>query len=523
MSTGFRGPSNLFGHPTAERIHIVEEELQHWDDNSNCLVTKVVFGHFPMSFTASAENGDRYEPIFGRQYISAYICGHLHAKFGKKLWKLHTFKMSQLFSEPKTVMQFWEWELGDWKEFRLIRILAIDQGHVSFLDIELASEFQTAILITYPMDSRSMNRIGKHNSQLVRNEINVLVFSIQPILYVTAKVFDSFKDFKIIEEILLNSATNSSNGKPLYNAKWNAKNYMSASAARYWLQVFVIDSNGKQTASIPRPFSVEGKRAKFSPSWLTFFIFYLQWEEVYYILLWSNVSFLMLLLCLPKLLNLFMERNSSYQNWAMSVSISSSIDQKKFVFRLLWFLVEGSRIKMLWHAMLIYLTYLLTMPWFWGHATSEKGNIFNLSLSGWRIHSSSRATATEGIPDLMTITLPFMYFVITPLFLIVYSFSAERSSSCFHSSKNSKCSSRCKICAGWLRKIFLLASAVIACIHLKLVSSIMEAYGTAPVVLSLAFTWVPSLFLVSAIYSTKRSQAKVKSCCYGESHCQLET
>ncbi|KAK8967367.1 putative metallophosphoesterase [Platanthera guangdongensis] len=513
MGTGIRGPSNLFGHPTAQRIHTVESELQYWDNNPNASVTKIVFGHFPMSFTASAENGERYEPIFARQSVSAYICGHLHAKFGKHLWRLHTSGIPTTHStELQTVKPFWEWELGDWMEFRFIRILAIDRGDVSFLDLELSSGFQTAILITHPTDSRIMNKVEDPNSQLVRNDINVLVFSIQPILDVTGRVLDSSRNFEIVEEIPLNSAMNSSKGKPLYYAKLNTKKYANASATRYWLQVVVMDSNGVQTKSLARPFSVEGKRAKFSPSWLTFWFFYLQWENVFYTLQWSNISFLILLLCLPKLLNMFMERNSSYQNWAMSVSISSLIGQRKFVFRLLWFLMEGPRIKTLWHAMVIYLIHLLTMPWFWGHATSEKGNIYKLFLSGWRTLPSIGAPASEklGIPDQMMITLPFMYFVVAPLFLLVYCFSAERSASCFHSSKSSRCSSGCKICAGWLRKLLLAAAAAIAYMHLKIVSGIMEAYGTVPVAFSPAITWVPSLFLLAAVYSTKRHQSKAK-------------
>lgn len=79
MKIGIRGPSNLFGHPTVKRIRAVEAELRYWDDHPGAFVTKVVFGHFPMSFTASAEKGERYEPVFARNSISAYICGHLHS------------------------------------------------------------------------------------------------------------------------------------------------------------------------------------------------------------------------------------------------------------------------------------------------------------------------------------------------------------------------------------------------------------------------------------------------------------
>lgn len=41
---------------------------------------------------------------------------------------------------------------------------------------------------------------------------------------------------------------------------------MYPSAAHYWLQVFVLDSEDKETASALRRFSVEGKLAAEHPS-----------------------------------------------------------------------------------------------------------------------------------------------------------------------------------------------------------------------------------------------------------------
>ena len=69
MSVGIRFPANLFGHSTDKRIEAVNSELQYWTNHSNVPVTKVVFGHFPMSFTASSEKGQRYESVFARQSI----------------------------------------------------------------------------------------------------------------------------------------------------------------------------------------------------------------------------------------------------------------------------------------------------------------------------------------------------------------------------------------------------------------------------------------------------------------------
>ncbi|XP_072973523.1 putative metallophosphoesterase At3g03305 [Typha angustifolia] len=537
LSVGIRGPSNLFGHPTDKMIKVVNSELQYWDKDSK-LVTKVVFGHFPMSFSASSEKGERYETTFARQSISAYICGHLHAKFSKKLWKLHSVKFASDAKELQTVQNFWEWELGDWKENKLVRILAIDGGVVSFLDIELSrnqlqEEFQTTIFITYPTDSTSMNTFDR-SSQSMRRDINALVFSAEEILNVTAKVYDSFRKFKIVEEIPLQLVTSLNVQKPLFHAKWNAESYKSLSPTRYWLQVIALDSQGKETSSKIRPFSVEGKPAIQSPTWLKYLIFEIQWEGLYLVLLWSNLGFLFLLLSIPKLLYHFVERSAKYKKWAMSV-FSSPIQQRNTQFWVLWFLMEGSRSRKCWFSLVIYLLWLITMPWFWGRATSESGDIGQMYLSGWKIQSPDHhiTTARLGTPDVMVITLPFMYLVVTPVVVLTYGLLAEKSVVYLRSSRKARfsngtinlnlesghqlevvaraspsslkdiiASTLLKICGGWARRILLLACMIIALVHFKLCYTLMCAYGVGPVALSPTLSWAPPLLLVQAVYST---------------------
>jgi hypothetical protein len=125
-----------------------------------------------------------------------------------------------------------------------MRILAIDGGAVSFIDHTLKQALQTSILITYPTDSRSMNMLDSEKWSM-RNDINVLIFSHQVIRNVSARVFDSHSEFKIVEEIPLQLVASTSAHRPLFHAKWNAENYRSSSATRYWLQVFVLDKNFK--------------------------------------------------------------------------------------------------------------------------------------------------------------------------------------------------------------------------------------------------------------------------------------
>ncbi|KAJ1297869.1 hypothetical protein BS78_01G410900 [Paspalum vaginatum] len=527
MSVGIRFPANLFGHPTDKRIEVVNSELQYWTNHSNAPVMKVVFGHFPMSFTTSSKKGQRYESVFARQSVSAYLCGHLHAKVSKRLWRYHEMRTTDQKSS------FWEWELGDWKDSRLMRILAIDGGAVSFIDLTLKQALQTSILVTYPIDSRSMNMLEPERWP-VRNDINVLVFSHQVICNVSARVFDSHSDFKVVEEIPLQLVASSSAHRPLFHAKWNAENYKSPSPTRYWLQVFVLDSHGVKLSSDQRPFSVEGKMAIPRRPWLNYLVFEVQWEDMYQALLWSNMAFTFVLLFTPKLLYRFIRRSSSYQRWAVSV-LSSPIQQRKACFWLVWFLMEGTRNKAFWLSLVIYVLWLIEMPWFWGCATSENGEIAQMYLSGWSMpFNDGGLTGNKlGNPDVLVITLPFLYLVLVPVTVLIYGLFAEKAIAHLRHSRrieystdsaNTLAESTCllpvvprallmklphmmasmviRFCGSWTRRALLFACLVTATIHLKLCSKLMSAYGIVPVALSPPLTWMPLLLLGSAAYCT---------------------
>ncbi|CAA7400877.1 unnamed protein product [Spirodela intermedia] len=503
MAVGLRGPSNLFGHPTDSMIQTLDAELRYWDANPLALTAKIVFGHFPISFTASSKTGNRYEEVFSRRSVSAYLCGHLHAKFSSQLWRPHVVK-GVGDSEPKMERsRFWEWELGDWKESRLMRIVAVDRGNVTFLDTKVNpgledDHFPTTILITYPVDSRSMSQM-REDGRVVRKDIDALVFSLYPIRNVTAKVYDSSRGYRPVEEIPLRRATNSLSSQPLFSAKWNAENYKSPSADRYFLQVFVVDGDGRETTSILRPFSVEGRFAPLPTTWLAYLALYVPWESLYAVLLWSNISFLTALLLLPRVLILFMEPRRPYQSQVLSASLSSSAGRRRL-----------ARSGMLWPFMGIYLVHLLSFPRFWANAASVDGDLGRMSAFGWTMEPSACPIKEEksGVPDVITITLPFMYLVVTPLLLIIHSLFAERSA--FYSKKPSggrpdsgasaMVSQKSNLDRErWVRMVILLACVIFACIHLKTLIAIGRAYGIREVALSPALCWAPPIFLAAAI------------------------
>ena len=91
MTVGLRGPSNTFGHPTDDILEQLDGELKRWDNGTSEDVIKIVYGHYPMSFTTSTETGKRPEEVMANNGVTAYLCGHLHAKFGRRLYKRHRY------------------------------------------------------------------------------------------------------------------------------------------------------------------------------------------------------------------------------------------------------------------------------------------------------------------------------------------------------------------------------------------------------------------------------------------------
>lgn len=91
VTVGLRSPSNAFGHPTDEILAQLDMELRRWEDATAGSITKIVYGHYPMSFTTSTESGKRPEEVMANNDVAAYLCGHLHTKFGRRLYKRHTY------------------------------------------------------------------------------------------------------------------------------------------------------------------------------------------------------------------------------------------------------------------------------------------------------------------------------------------------------------------------------------------------------------------------------------------------
>ncbi|KAJ6357462.1 hypothetical protein OIU78_005335 [Salix suchowensis] len=408
MATGLRGPTNLFGHPTDQLLTQIDSQLSQWDSQKGKSITKISFGHFPLSFSAFSESQKSLRDVFLKHSVSAYLCGHLHTRFGKNLKRhhqsndnflsSHKFFQLNIHQEPSEntknclfrappPKEFWEWEMGDWRKSRAMRIVAVDRGHVSYLDIDFKSGTKkTIVLPTFPLDSRFMLTSSLHQMYGCQHmvpfsfeTIRCLVFSVSPITSVVSRIYDTRpgSPLMIMETTMTKFVRDISRGD-IYAAAWNYKAFEDPSPERFWLQIEVIDVMGRSTLSELRPFSVNGLSAKISWTWKEFFVMGCQWDALYYPIFWF---------------------------------------------------ADLCRVHVAWFGFLGYLIYLLSCPWLIGQVFTDGGNRGYMTRMGWLVKTfNSREKHNYiGSPDIMVVVLPHFFFVVIPSILITGALAAERS------------------------------------------------------------------------------------------------
>ncbi|CAH9051456.1 unnamed protein product [Cuscuta europaea] len=238
MSSGLRGPTNLFGHPTDHLLAEINSELSQWDTEPTASLLKISFGHFPLSFSAAAYSGRTLKDVFLNQSLSVYLCGHLHTTFGKNLKWLHERPKHFSKKNLNEAHGFWEWEMGDWKKSRTMRILAVDRGFISFIDLDfrLRVKESTIILPTFPPDSRFVFDNSLPVGPTFFNHIRALVFSSSQIVSVVARIYDSkLGSLSLVSESGMMKMQNSSSSRgDLYSCPWDFNSFEDPSPERFF-------------------------------------------------------------------------------------------------------------------------------------------------------------------------------------------------------------------------------------------------------------------------------------------------
>ncbi|WVZ67871.1 hypothetical protein U9M48_016890 [Paspalum notatum var. saurae] len=549
MEIGLRGPTNLFGHPTDKQLTELDQALSQWEsDFDKVPVTKVAFGHFPLSFSALTESGKNIKDVFLKQSLAAYLCGHLHTRFGKNLKRYYhgtvnepslsehyyQFNMHQRYviqsnkencsEEAAHVEEFWEWEMGDWRKSRSMRILAIDDGYVSYTDIDFRLGSKSIIILpTFPLDSRFMQRASTSRDFKCHitgpstfDTVRSLVFAKHEIVSVSVKIYDSRPGtFEVVLDSEMKRVDSNETRGHMYLVPWNWRAFEDPSPSRYWLQIEAMDITGGKSVSQLRPFSVNGLSARVNWTWKEFFVMGIQWASVYHPALWCALSLIFSLLLVPQVSAVVFKDQFTYKSLCAYSSQRTLL--KSLVGGFIWLFVELARVILVWSFLLVYALYLVFLPWLFGHPITENGKLAYMTHKGWILKrpNSGNEVIHAGTPDVMVIVLPHLCFVLLPTVVILAAMAAERTAYREHylslSGKKKDDyyrKSRRQIehenfwNGRWIRKFLCLLCLVVLWKHWKICRALVKAYAMNPLLHApVLLFFVPSL-IVFTIYKT---------------------
>ncbi|OWA52471.1 Transmembrane protein 62 [Hypsibius exemplaris] len=209
---GFRRPFNFFG-------VLTEEDMRHLEvlaKNSRESNVTVWFGHYPTSVISSAAPGIANVMSGG----VAYLSGHLHT-LGGLLPELYAMQKSGTL----------ELELGDWKDNRLFRLMAVDHDLFSFTDVNF-NDWPMAI-ITNPKDVRFYAPVHEPLDRISRStHVRVLAFSPRGIRSVEVQLPDekTFKPAKRVDD------------SPLFILPWDVSRY---AVGTHTIRAKITDNDGR--------------------------------------------------------------------------------------------------------------------------------------------------------------------------------------------------------------------------------------------------------------------------------------
>ncbi|CAG9858616.1 unnamed protein product [Phyllotreta striolata] len=233
LEPGPRRPFNFIGHLDDDEIKEIRSLIEQTESQPNNYT--IFFGHFPTSCILSPSQDNIRDIMGSHKQGLAYVCGHLH-KLGGLIPKMYTLQKTG----------FLELELGDWKDNRVYRLLAIDHGILSFTD--MVHRHWPVVLITNPKDALFYNP-ARENLDILRNSthIRILAFSLSTIEYVKVQINN--------EGWLHCKKTKGS----LFVSPWNPKKYLTG---LHSIEVLVRDVEGREKYE-NQLFSLDGTKLSF--------------------------------------------------------------------------------------------------------------------------------------------------------------------------------------------------------------------------------------------------------------------
>ncbi|KAK5643227.1 hypothetical protein RI129_007072 [Pyrocoelia pectoralis] len=366
LQPGPRRPFNFVGMLDDVEITVINNIVKQIE-SSNSKYT-IWFGHFPTSCILSQEPGGIRSLIGKHDHALAYLCGHLHT-LGGAIPKMYTLQHAG----------FLELELGDWKDNRMFRLLAIDHGLLSFIDVKHRN--WPVVLITNPKHALYIMP-QKENLEVITESthIRLLIFSLAEIDVVKVQInSEGWIECQHVEG-------------PLYVAPWNPKKY---NTGLHIINVYVSDGEGGRKIH-SQPFSLDGTRLSFGL--LPRLVLMTNASTFFKFMFWCMIIFAVAPLLMMKLIHYrdikkgkVKKRNGNtgyIRSWFRKIWILSSVD------RIFWPLV-------------LYPIYLTVGPWSIGYIVEDRvGAIFAWGIYVDGVFLPGSFTYAYGFIQLLTFQFP---------------------------------------------------------------------------------------------------------------------
>jgi Icc-related predicted phosphoesterase len=379
-------PFNFFGLFKQNGMDELEQKLIKSHENKRNAT--VVFGHYPQSTVHfdRTSSGLSIQQLSQKYPYTAYLSGHLHNIYNL-VWNLK--------AKAPTILGHYEWEIPDFKEHNIIRVLAIDHDTISYGDLPF--DKWPRVLVTSPA---SMNCQCKQ----VLDEIRLLIFSPERItdLQITIDGQTNEMISNHTEQALLDHRKSRDT---LFRIKYDPLQYSSGT---HHLRLTVRDA-ANNSRSFDHEFALDGSNCHYqtTSNLLTRFIlftnFQLLFPSSFYICMALGIITLTLL---KLLLNKPVNNNDSF---SLKNGLASVIHSRYYYF------------------FIGYLLYLPIFPWFAGEiATGEYALFFEWGiyyLGYGRIERKAVVT-----PDIhFYITVFVLYWLFASLFaLLIFNRSFPR-------------------------------------------------------------------------------------------------
>ncbi|KAH9426895.1 Transmembrane protein 62 [Dermatophagoides pteronyssinus] len=332
LKPGVRRPFNFLGQFDENEL----DKLRKFKQDSLNTTYTIWYGHYP---TAAIFNRDSFREIIN----GPYLCGHYHT--------IHGLVPNMITTQQQGYL---EAETGDWKDYRIFRIVAIDHGLFTFANYYYRPhQQQPLIVITNP---RSILHQMEHLEPFWRTanstHIRTLIFSHRPIINVKAYITkqQKFNPNEFVEKFELKHVHGY-----LWVSPWSPKKYASG---LYFITVITSDDHYSNQLTVP--FSLDRSKSEFS--FLARLLLRFDFRTItMFLYSWS-----FLIATLPLIfLRIFTSNEDNYIKYMCNLSRRRYI--RKVVFRL--FLLSHQ--DKLFYPIIILPLYSLIGPWFLAYLVSD--------------------------------------------------------------------------------------------------------------------------------------------------------